>query len=118
MSQNHRPAAPAIDPTKKSSLFEVPTKDWFLGRANRAHFQATGSAGILRGTVRLSPVLPTDRPVSCFHHGEIRAFSYVERRIDTVLIQSPTFPAQVAGYRARLKVGGEGTGGYRSTFRM
>jgi hypothetical protein len=24
MSQNHRPAAPAIDPTKKSSLFEVP----------------------------------------------------------------------------------------------
>jgi hypothetical protein len=25
MSQNHRPAAPAIDPTKKSSLFEVPS---------------------------------------------------------------------------------------------
>src|SRR5580700_1866444 len=25
MSQNHRPAAPAINPTKKSSLFEVPT---------------------------------------------------------------------------------------------
>jgi hypothetical protein len=24
MSQNHRPAAPAIDLTKKSSLFEVP----------------------------------------------------------------------------------------------
>jgi Winged helix-turn helix len=24
MSQNHRHAAPAIDPTKKSSLFEVP----------------------------------------------------------------------------------------------
>ena len=24
MSQNHRPAAPAVDPTKKSSLFEVP----------------------------------------------------------------------------------------------
>jgi hypothetical protein len=24
MSQNHRRAAPAIDPTKKSSLFEVP----------------------------------------------------------------------------------------------
>src|SRR5579864_8554795 len=24
MSQNHRPAAPANDPTKKSSLFEVP----------------------------------------------------------------------------------------------
>src|SRR6202023_688209 len=24
MSQNHRPAAPAIDPTKKPSLFEVP----------------------------------------------------------------------------------------------
>jgi hypothetical protein len=26
MSQNHRPAAPAIDPTKKSSLFEVPSR--------------------------------------------------------------------------------------------
>jgi hypothetical protein len=27
MSQNHRPAAPAIDLTKKSSLFEVPLRD-------------------------------------------------------------------------------------------
>jgi hypothetical protein len=26
MSQNHRRAAPAIDPTKKSSLFEVPLR--------------------------------------------------------------------------------------------
>jgi hypothetical protein len=26
MSQNHRPAAPAIDLTKKSSLFEVPIR--------------------------------------------------------------------------------------------
>jgi hypothetical protein len=26
MSQNHRPAAPAIDPTKKSSLFEAPLR--------------------------------------------------------------------------------------------
>jgi hypothetical protein len=29
MSQNHRPAAPAIDPTKKSSLFEVPLSNKF-----------------------------------------------------------------------------------------
>jgi hypothetical protein len=30
MSKNHRPAAPAIDLTKKSSLFEVPirVKSW------------------------------------------------------------------------------------------
>jgi tripartite-type tricarboxylate transporter receptor subunit TctC len=28
MSQNHRRAAPAIDPTKKSPLFEVPASSW------------------------------------------------------------------------------------------
>ena len=33
MSQNHRPAAPAIDPTKKSSLFEVPFKLKAMGLA-------------------------------------------------------------------------------------
>jgi hypothetical protein len=27
MSQNHRPAALAIDPTKKPSLFEVPYRE-------------------------------------------------------------------------------------------
>jgi hypothetical protein len=36
MSQNHRRAAPEIDPTKKSSLFEVPLKD--CCRENGFHF--------------------------------------------------------------------------------
>jgi hypothetical protein len=39
MRQNHRRAAPAIDPTKNSTLFEVPST-WLLGDgANRARIK-------------------------------------------------------------------------------
>jgi hypothetical protein len=47
MSQNHSRAAPAIDPTKKSSLFEVPLikrRMIILPRLDRCHLISAARA--------------------------------------------------------------------------
>jgi hypothetical protein len=44
MSQNHRPAAPAIDLTKKSSLFEVPYSREVIGAPDQKGHRRNSSA--------------------------------------------------------------------------
>jgi hypothetical protein len=54
MSQNHRSAAPAIDPTKKSSLFEVP----------QSEYVGLGVALLLHHYARLAPSTPISWPAA------------------------------------------------------
>jgi len=64
MSQNHRPAAPAIDLTKKSSLFEVPLYAYLAGIIDIHGFisisrrKSDGGYATRIGLSDISPIIP------------------------------------------------------------
>jgi hypothetical protein len=57
MSQNHRPAAPAINPTKKSSLFEVPLIHSFVtfGRSHRHQLPSNAALPVMKAFQQAFP---------------------------------------------------------------
>jgi hypothetical protein len=74
MSQNHRPAAPATNPTKKSSLFEVPISNIALDTEQFETIEeALKQACIIEKTGALVELFQDDNPAPVMDFTQVSA---------------------------------------------